>query len=309
MDLVIAPAVMTRRSALKAGGLAAAAGIVTIALPEAAAASSNGMPFITLTPNSGADGIVVTIAGGNFSSNSTLSATFDGSPITLTPTAPVSGPVGDVPTSPAPTFTVPAGATVGVHTVVVSDAIGGAGHTASATYTVTSPIDFVGVGPTQTYTGNNNSKAVAYPSGTAAGDLLLVICSNSHEENPPTPTGSFGTWASAAAITTTVGGHGALQVFWKFAQAGETSVNVVSPSNAKGFNACVVAYRNVNATTPLDGVTPTTRASLTDGLALFIAPPLSTGSSNALRGFHRGPKRRISTRSDPQPHPRSGIHF
>ena len=187
MELAVAPTGMTRRSILKTGGLAAAASIITIALPEAAAASSNGMPFITLTPASGADGIVVTIAGGNFSSNSTLSATFDGLPVTLTPAAPMSGPVGDVPTSPAPTFTVPSGAVIGDHTVVVSDAIGGVGHTASAAFTVTSPIVFVGVGPTTDYNKNNQAQTVGYPSGTAAGDLLLVICSNSHEETPSHP--------------------------------------------------------------------------------------------------------------------------
>ena len=202
--------------------------------------------------------------------------------MTLTPAAPVSGPVGDVPTSPAPTFTVPPGASIGDHTVVVSDAIGGVGHTASAIFTVTSPIVFVGVGPTTDYNKNNQTETVGYPSGTAAGDLLLVICSNSHEEAPPTPTGSFGTWTSLAVETTTVGGHGSLQIFWKFAQAGETSVSVTSPSNEQGFNVCVVAYRHVDATTPFDGVAPATSASATAGQSSFAPTGVSTGSSNAM---------------------------
>ncbi len=42
----------------------------------------------------------------------------------------------------------------------------------------------------------------------------------------------------------------------------------------------MAAFRNVNATTPLDGVTPTTGAG-TAGSSTFAAPGLTTGTANA----------------------------
>jgi hypothetical protein len=86
-------------------------------------------PSASLSPTSGSPGATVTISANGFAANATISATFDGSPLTLsgTTTTNVNG------TLTGATFQVPAAAT-GTHTIHITDT---ASNTNDQTFTVT----------------------------------------------------------------------------------------------------------------------------------------------------------------------------
>jgi hypothetical protein len=86
-------------------------------------------PSASLSPTSGSPGATVTISSNGFAASSTISATFDGNPLTLsgTTTTSING------TFSGATFQVPAAAS-GTHTVHITDT---AGNTNNQTFTVT----------------------------------------------------------------------------------------------------------------------------------------------------------------------------
>ncbi len=90
-------------------------------------------PQISLNPIRGQVGTVVTLSGTQFASDSVITATFAGSPVTLSGT-PTTNQIGTI--SVGVTFTVPVSAP-GAQTVIVTD---GSANTASTTFTVTAPL-------------------------------------------------------------------------------------------------------------------------------------------------------------------------
>ncbi|MGD0995330.1 MAG: hypothetical protein ABR909_07380 [Candidatus Bathyarchaeia archaeon] len=89
-------------------------------------------PSITLTPSSGQPGDVITISGSGFAVNSPMTATFDGTSVTLSGTT-----TTDDTGSFKATFTVPATATPGSYTVNATD---NQGTSAPATFVVPMPL-------------------------------------------------------------------------------------------------------------------------------------------------------------------------
>ncbi|MGA2680944.1 MAG: hypothetical protein ABSF44_03995 [Candidatus Bathyarchaeia archaeon] len=109
---------------------------------------------ITLSAVSGPTGDTIGVSGSGFAANSLLSATFSGSPISLSGSA-ATDVSGNIP--PGTTFIIPAGSTAGDKTVTIVD---GASNSAFATFTVmTSSITLSPasgpVGTLVTVTGSN----------------------------------------------------------------------------------------------------------------------------------------------------------
>jgi hypothetical protein len=123
LGLLIPPAGMSRRSMFKTGGAIAAVGIITIGLPEVAAASSNGPQSISVSSNPAQAGTVITLSGVLFGGlSSTLTATFNGSPLALTGVQhPATNSGGTIQGSP--TFIVPS-LPKGFYNLVVTDSAG-----------------------------------------------------------------------------------------------------------------------------------------------------------------------------------------
>jgi len=141
----------------------------------------------------------------------------------------------------------------------------------------TSGITFVG--GTVASTTTNTNLTVPYPASAVSGDFLLLIIANSHHEAASCPSG----WTSQESIVNHPGGvttEASLVICWKF-DAGESTVSVTYPGGpTNGLSARVVAYRNVNTSTPFD-VADTTSAPATTGSATFPVPNLTTVTNNA----------------------------
>lgn len=95
---------------------------------DAIVATFPAAPTVTLTPSSGQPGDVITISGSGFAVNSPITATFDGTALTLSGTA-----TTDDTGSFTATFAVPATETPGSYTVNVAD---NQGTSASSTFVV-----------------------------------------------------------------------------------------------------------------------------------------------------------------------------
>ncbi len=135
---------------------------------------------ISLSPNSGNFGSTVTVSGNGFAASSPITATFDGSPVTLSGPTTTDGS-GNIQSDV--TFTVPA-STDGSQTVVVTD---GSSNSGSATFTVTPSVtqylvtfaqtglnlaDASGSLVSFTVSGGSYSGATS-PIGVAGGSILV----------------------------------------------------------------------------------------------------------------------------------------
>ena len=142
-------------------------------------AKAQGTATISLTPTSGNFGSIVTVSGSGFAASSAITATFDGSPVTLSGLTTTDGS-GNI--QPDVSFTVPA-STDGAQTVVVTD---GSSNSGSATFTVTPYVTqylvtFAQTGLSADASGNMVSYTVsggsysgdASPIGVSGGSILV----------------------------------------------------------------------------------------------------------------------------------------
>jgi cell division septation protein DedD len=147
--------------------------------PDSASATYTVMPSISLSPTSGNFGSIITVSGSGFAASSAITATFDGSPVTLSGLTATDGS-GNI--QPDVTFTVPA-STDGVQTVVVTD---GGSNSGFATFTVTPYVaqylvTFAQTGLSADASGNMVSYTVsggsysgdASPIGVSGGSILV----------------------------------------------------------------------------------------------------------------------------------------
>jgi hypothetical protein len=115
---------------------------------------------------------------------------------------------------------------------------------ATTSNSVTISAQFVGIGTPHTATASANNVVLSYPSGTASGDLVMVVIVNGANMNSAAPTG----WtqiANPSGGASCAHGQFELQAFWHVS-AGETSVTMTNiHTNAVGATAWVVAYRGI----------------------------------------------------------------
>jgi hypothetical protein len=144
----------------------------------------------------------------------------------------------------------------------------------SASFDVTPPPFWVANGATTTWT-SNTAGTVALPASLNVNDLELLIVANTVNNTAATPTG----WTSVGAVGSALGAGVRLTVFRKFFASADTAPSVTPNTDTGGASARIVAFRNVNTTTPLD-VTVATSTSAA-GAATFTPTGQTTVTANA----------------------------
>lgn len=114
---------------------------------------------------------------------------------------------------------------------------------------------------------------VPYPSGISAGDMLIVHISAGSNISTTLPSG----WTLIAKDTTTTSTRIAL--IYKIATGSETGNLAVTMASGTGC-AIMFRYTGVDATTPLDGVTPSTAASSSTVTSVTL-PSITTNTAGA----------------------------
>ena len=141
-------------------------------------------------------------------------------------------------------------------TYTPSDSVNLAGTSPCSSAITVNPVGtFAGIGTPTTVTGNTNNASVAYPTGTASGDLVLLVVVNNASQNITAPSG----WTVIASPA--IGGASMeMQAYWRKAST-ETSVVVPKiATNGTGATAWVVDYKNM-ANPALGGVSSGTNAA------------------------------------------------
>ena len=136
------------------------------------------------------------------------------------------------------------------------------------------PIARVATGATVTRTGSG-SFSPPIPTGLLGDDLMILIVANTKVNESAAPAG----WTTVVTDGTRAGADMSLSVFYRFFQTGVTSPTVSVATDGGGASARIIAYRNVDPTTPLD-VTPTAGVSAT-AAPTFTPPSLATLTANA----------------------------
>src|SRR3954471_6888765 len=145
----------------------------------------------------------------------------------------------------------------------------------SASFDVTPPPLWVANGATTTWT-TNTAGTVALPASLNVNDLeLLIIANTVNNAVAATPTG----WTSVGAIGSALGAGVRLTVFRKYFASADTAPSVTPNTDTGGASARIVAFRNVNTTTPLD-VTAATSTSAA-GASTYTPPGQTTVTTNA----------------------------
>jgi flagellin-like protein len=154
---------------------------------------------ITLSSNSGTAGSTITLTGSNFAATSAITVKFDTTTLTTTPAAVTTTAAGTIPTGV--TFTIPATASAGSHTITVTDA---ASNYATSTYTVTSSGN--------SYVTTTTLAAIATPLTPGQTNVAFsgsVASSTAVPNGQPVvlqySTSTTGPWTTAATVNTASG--------------------------------------------------------------------------------------------------------
>lgn len=112
---------------------------------------------------------------------------------------------------------------------------------------------------TATAGSDTTSLSIARPSGTAAGDLLILLLSKDGSGAVNTPTN----WNLANEGACPGGGRGAcrLGVFWRVAATGEPTSYTVSWTGSEQAAGAILRYVGADTTTPIDVVSAGTNTS------------------------------------------------
>lgn len=122
-------------------------------------------------------------------------------------------------------------------------------------------ITYVGKG---THVLSTGALVIPPPSGTQAGDLLLLII-----QSPPSTIDTPSGWTAAANVVT-ISGQTSGRVFYKIAGASEGSVT--TPDYGAGQRGIMCGWRGVDPINPINAV----RTSTTAYTALTVLNPTST---------------------------------
>lgn len=237
---------------------------------RAATANFTVTPAITLSPSSGASGNTDTISGTGFAAGKAITAKFNGSTLTLTPTT-TTGPDGRF---TGASYTVPS-ATNGANTVTVTDGT----NSASATFTVAAGPSLA-LSPASGAAGASTQVTVSGSGYTASSAITVRLDGTTQTTSPATPaTNASGVIPAGVRFTmppSTGDGTHTVQVtagsqtssaIFTVAPAAPTSPTIVDGSGAattiRGTNQAAV---NVNVTLPSSSrSSDVVSVTLTDG--------------------------------------------
>jgi len=149
--------------------------------------------------------------------------------------------------------------------------------TSTAFNVTAAPLAYSAVGVASTAT-SNTTVSVAYPAGTVANDLVVLIEINAAAGNTTTPAG----WTLLANQSTSSPSNFGIKV-WTRLSAGETSVNLAFKSGAAGSTAWVTRYTRSSGYPPNPTTaTVTVRSGVSVASATFTpSPNLTTNAANA----------------------------
>ena len=174
------------------------------------------------------------------------------------------------------TYSSTAGSPHSITAVYDGDANFATSTSSALSQTVAQPYPiWVATGDTVTRT-SYGSFAPPIPTGTQAGDFMLLIVANTTNSTPSTPSG----WSPVASDGTNTSPDVNLSVFYRFYVAGDSAPSVSVSVSGGVAAARIVSYRNVNTTTPLD-VTPVTSLSGSSSASSFAPDGLTTATANA----------------------------
>ncbi len=217
---------------------------------------------ITLSPDTGIAGTEVTISGGGFTPGSTITLTFDGSPLTTSPSPVIADGSGNIPAST--TFTVPLSAVPGGHGIFATDgtnrAIAGFGVTipridlSQRSGQVSRPIRVIGEGFVASCAGCVTITFNGVTVATASTDASGLIISGNIFAVPIVPAGPYTVSATDGGSPVT---HTASATFTVFPRMGlsrtsgpaGTTVNVIGGGFAAS-SAVTITYDGVAIATP-----------------------------------------------------------
>ena len=148
----------------------------------------------------------------------------------------------------------------------------------SSAFDVVAGVRFVATGPVTTTTANTNV-SVAYPTGTASGDLVLLVVVTANSAATTAPTG----WTALADQTAASGSDRLRLMVWWRPAAGESSVLVGLKGNPSGGSAWVVRYARPAGSGPaITAATSTVQQGTGAATAsLTPAPDLTTSLPGA----------------------------
>ncbi len=146
--------------------------------------------------------------------------------------------------------------------------------TSSPFAVTTPPIAWVATGGTVTR-ASSGTLSPPIPGGLRVNDLMILIVVNTKKDVTASVTG----WTALATVASKAGQDISISLFYRLFQPSDGAPLASVKTDAGGASARIVAYRNVNVTTPLD-VAPVTSLS-GNGSAGFTPSGLTTASANS----------------------------
>jgi hypothetical protein len=146
--------------------------------------------------------------------------------------------------------------------------------TSSPFAVTTPPIAWVATGGTVTR-ASSGTLSPPLPGGLGVNDLMILIVVNTKKDVTASVTG----WTALATVASRAGQDISISLFYRLFQLSDAAPLASVKTDAGGASARIVAYRNVNVTTPLD-VAPVTSLS-GSGSAGFTPSGLTTASANS----------------------------
>lgn len=148
-------------------------------------------------------------------------------------------------------------------------------------------ITFVSAG---TGAGSLTTPTPSMPAGATTGDLLILVIEGEGEDANADDPPSGGAWTligTSASSEDSAADRTRCTAYWAWYDAG---INLTVPDAGDHTIAQVYAFRGVDGTTPLDGVTPSTGSSATNTIPQFASINLipTTDGAMVLLAFTHG---------------------
>ncbi|MBI1223211.1 MAG: hypothetical protein GC180_11455 [Bacteroidetes bacterium] len=131
------------------------------------------------------------------------------------------------------------------------------------------------VGSSSTLTDNNTTFSLSKPSGTNAGDLILIQAVYTVSTGAITAPTGFSTYVNTGSNAFSYA------LFYRFADGTEGSTFDVTSNSTRDWIGAVAVYRNVNPGAPFEDINYTFNA-MANGATSFDAPAISSSSGTGV---------------------------
>jgi hypothetical protein len=150
---------------------------------------------------------------------------------------------------------------------------------------------FGGIGAATCFTNSGNTRSVPFPTGAAAGNLMILVVANNTNQLASFSAGGDSTGWTEVATPSGTGGpttyppgpsnNQRLQVFWHVAATGETAAIVRMQTNASGICGWIIDYKGVPS--PItQAPSPTTTYGSSTAATTLTPNTFTTTAANSL---------------------------